>query len=441
MERSFRFIAGLLLIASFFSCNLSNIEEFQLGKNFVDSNSGVVLIDTMIVSASTVRFDSIITNGVSDLLVGSYKNNYTGTVTSCPHFEITSGSFTLVDKDLVYDSLVVQMKYNGYFIGDTTKLMTINARQVIEKMEVNTDSYLYNTSSFQLANESLGETRFYPQPHSTSNFYLHLSDKLGKVLFKYIINTTDTVSNSAYFKEFFKGMALVANENQNQAAVGFVHDSISLRVYYHEEVKETETKDKTFFSFPVDESGVWFNQISHNAVGSLLETIGQSKNELPVASASDLTMIQSGNGIYAKIRIPSINYLKGYGKNVVFIGSKIQITPLKNSYSVLNPLPDSLSVYIADHKNKITSQLAYSTGNVYANKIVPSDFDKQPYYEVDITPFFTSELALTATSENSLLIGTVASKSGTTINPVVFARPNSGQNLVRLSVYCYIDKE
>jgi len=441
MERYPRFIIGLLLMATLYSCNLSNIEEFQLGENFVDSNSGVVLIDTMNVYTSTVRFDSIITNGISRLLVGGYSNNYTGTVTCNPHFEISGGTFTLVDKDLVYDSLVVRMKYDGYFIGDTTKLMTINAKQLTEKLKLNTDGYLYNTSLFQLSDESLGETRFYPRPHSTKDLYLHLSDKLGKELFKYILNVSDTISNTDYFKAFFKGMALVSSENQNQAAIGLSHDSISLRVYYHEEVKETETKDKTYFSFPVDAADVWFNQIIHNTLGSLLETIGQSKNELQSSSSSDLTMIQSGSGIYTKIRIPGVTNLKGYGNNVAFIGSKIQITPLKDSYSDSNLLPDSLSVYIADRKNKITSQLAYSTKVVYANKIIPVDFDKLPYYEIDITPFFTSELALTGASENSLLIGSVASMSGTTVNPVVFARPNSGQKLVKLGVYCYIDKK
>ena len=48
------------MIAFLFSCNLSKIEEFELGQDFVDSNLGVVLIDTMNIYTSTVRFDSII---------------------------------------------------------------------------------------------------------------------------------------------------------------------------------------------------------------------------------------------------------------------------------------------------------------------------------------------------------------------------------------------
>jgi len=440
MERYFRFIAGIFLVTALFSCNLSNIEEFQLGANFVNSNAGVVLVDTMHINTSTVRFDSIVTSGVTGLLVGGYKNNFTGTVTSNPIFKLTSGAFTLIDKDLVYDSLVVRMNYNGYFIGDTTKLMTINVKQLTKQLKANTDGYLYNTSSFQVADNSLGQVQFYPQPHSKSNLYFHLNDELGKVLFKYIVNKNDTVSNATNFQELFKGMAYVSDENKNQAAVGFAHDSVSLRVYYHEVIKEVDSKVKTYFAFPVDGSGIWYNQITHNPTGSLLATIGQSKNVLPSTQTSDLSMVQAGSGIYTKVNIPGINYITGFGKNVAFISSRIQLTPLKGSYSTANPLPDSLAVYISDPKNRILSQLAYSTGKVYASKIVPSDQDQLPYYEVDITPFFTTVLANTGINKNSLLIGIVASETGKTINPVVFSGTDSKNQIVKMHVYCYIDK-
>ena len=440
MKSCFWFIIGFVVIATLISCNLSQIEEFEVGQDFIDSNSGVVLIDTMSISTSTTRVDSIVTSELSGLLVGGYRNSSTGTMTCSPFFEINSGSFTIDDDDLVYDSLVVRLSYNGYYIGDTTKQISFNVKQVAEELKLNDDGYLYNTSSFQMDSESLGGINFYPQPHSINNLYVRLSDKLGEKLFNNIINKNDTMSNSSYFQEYFKGMALVSNENQNQSAVGFSHDSVSVRVYYHEEVKTTESKEKTYFSFPVSSSDVWYNQIKHNANGSLLELIGQHKNELPSSSTSDLTMVQSGSGIYTKIRIPGVDYLKGYGKNVVFIASKIQITPLRDSYSEMNPLPDSLSVYIADRNNRITSQLSNSLGYVYASKVVPAGFDKLPYYEIDITPFFTSEMTDLSIAKNSLLIGSVASKSGSTINPIVFSQTSSEKEIIKLHVYCYIDK-
>jgi hypothetical protein len=299
---------------------------------------------------------------------------------------------------------------------------------------------LYNTSSFQLADESLGEMKFYPHPTSLKNLYFRLSDKFGKVLFRYIVDENDTATNSSYFKEFLKGVAFVSKENENQAAVGFSKDSLSFRIYYHELLAQSYTKDKTFFTFPFDDSAVRFSQILHNPTGSLLENISQSKNELSSTKTLDMTMVQAGSGIYTKINIPGSKYLKGYGKDVAFIASSIQISPLRDSYSDTNPLPDSLAVYIVDRINQITSQLSYSTGYVYAKKYIPADYSELPYYEIDTTPFFTSELAKTEGTESSLLIGTVSSKSVTTINPVIFSGKNALQPIVRLHVYCYIGK-
>jgi hypothetical protein len=318
--------------------------------------------------------------------------------------------------------------------------MTINVKQLTKQLKANTDSYLYNTSIFPEADNSLAQVKFYPHPLTKSNLFFRLNDNLGNTLFKYIYNKSDTVSDAIKFKDFFKGMAFVSAENQNQAAVGFVHDSISLRVYYHEIIKEVDSKVKTFFTFPADASGLVYNQITHDPSGSLLATIGQSKNVLPSNLTSDLSMVQAGSGIYTKINIPGVSFLKGYGKNVAFISSRIQLTPLKDSYSATNPLPDSLVVYIADPKNRILSQLAYPTGKIYANKIIPSDLDQLPYYEVDITPFFTSVLANTGINKNSLFIGTVPSQIEKTINPIVFSGTDSKNEIVKMHVYCYIDK-
>jgi len=443
MVRFSRCIVGLLLIALLFSCNLSKVEEFELGQGFVSTNSGVVLIDTMKIVTSTVRFDSIVTSKLSRILVGGYQNNYTGSVTVIPHFEINSGAFTIPTGTLVYDSLVIRMVKDGYFIGDTTKLITFNVNQISKTLKLNTDGYLYNTSLFPHYNQNIGQARLYPQPHATNKeIFVKLSDNFGNELFSKINNKLDTMQTSAFFKEYFKGVALVSNLNQNQSAVGFTHDSTSVRVYYHRLLNEVDTKVKTFYAFPVDASstGIWFNQILHNADGSLLQGISQAKYAIPSSSTSDMTMVQPGSGIYTKIRIPGISYLKGYGKNVAFIGSSIRVTPLKDSYSNLNPLPDSLAVYIIDRQNRITSQLSTTAGNIYANKVTPIGFDQLPYYEVNVTPFFTSEIAAGFT-ENSLLIGSTASKAGKAINPIVFSSSDQKKDIVKMNVYCYIDKQ
>lgn len=462
MERSFRVVAGFLFAASLFSCKFSKVEDFQLGKDFVTSTSGVVMIDTMKIETSTVHLDSIVTSKLARLLIGGNQNSFTGKVTCSPHFQLHSGSFlSTFPTDLVYDSVVVKFNYDGYYIGDTTKLISFSVRPMVARkgynsdgtlydispFKVNTDGYLYNTSSFKLSDKILGEVQLLPRPKTKKDYYFRLSDDFGKKLYADILAKNDTMSTLSKFQVFMPGVAFVSAVNQNQSAVGISQSSLSLRVYYHELINPTEPSSLTFFNFPVDATGVWFNQILYDSQGSFLGTISQKGNpllssvELPSANTYNQTMVQGGNGIYTKIRIPGVQHLTGYAKNVVLINAKIQLIPNLGSYSVTNPLPDSLAVYIVDRKNVISSQYTSSLGsNIFALKVKPLSLDEPPYYSLDLTQFFTSELAFTTTSGNSIMLGVVGAKAGQTLNYFSFSGNPLNGELFKMNVYCYVDK-
>ena len=462
MERSFRVVAGFLFAASLFSCNFSKVEDFTLGKDFVSSTSGVVMIDTMRMVVSTVHLDSITTSKVARLLVGGNENSYTGKVTCTPYFQFHSGSFPLTfATDLVYDSLVIKYNYDGYFIGDTTKLISFSTRQLSPKLGYNSngslynispfklgqDGHLYNTSSFALSNNTLGEVQFYPHPKSKKDFYFRLSDTYGDSLFHKILAKNDSMQNLSNFQVFLPGVALFSAPNQNQSAVGIPQSSLSLRIYYHKIINEVESPNPTFFNFPIDATGVWYNQILYTSHGSMLGNISVNTNpnvastELPSTNTNNQTMVQGGSGLYTKIRIPGSQYLKGYGKNTVLISAKIQLTPDLNSYSVNNPLPDTLAVYIIDWRNVISSQYSSSLGsNIFATKVVPGAYDEVPYYVLDVTQFFTNEFASPTITGNSLMLGTLGNKTGQNINYLSFSGNALNKNIFKMQIFCYIDK-
>ena len=230
-------------------------------------------------------------------------------------------------------------------------------------------------------------------------------------------------------------------------AFGISQKSISLRVYYHQKIKPAEVVNATFFNFPVDATGLWFNQILYNSQGSYLGSISQNNNpllsnvELPSSSTYGQTMVQAGTGVYTKIRIPGAQYLKGYSKKVVLISAQIQLTPEISSYSITNQLPDTLAVYVIDRRNVISSQYSSSLGsNIFARKVVPAAFDQLPYYILDVTQFFTTELGTSTTSGNSLMVGVLGNKTGQALNSFSFSGNLFNNSLFKMSVYCYIDK-
>ena len=462
MERSFRVVAGFLFAASLFSCNFSKIEDFQLGKDFVSSTSGVVLIDTMKVVASTVHLDSIVTSKTSCLLIGGNQNDLTGMVTSSAYFQLHSGTFpSSFATDLVYDSLVVKFNYDGYYWGDTTKLISFAVKKLlptkgynsngtlydISSFKLNPDGGLYNTSQFNLSDEILADVHLLPRPNTRKDFYFRLSDDFGLKLFNGILNKNDSMSNSQDFKVFLPGMAFVALPGQNSSSAGILHSSISMRVYYHAKINPVENLNKDYYDFPIDASGIWYNQILYNSHGSILGDISLDNNpilnnsELPSNLTSNQTMIQAGSGVFTKIRIPGSQMLKGYGKNLVLLSASMQLTPKSSSYSITNPLPDTLAVYVVDRRNMITSVFTSSLGaSIYALKVVPLAYDQLPYYSLDVTQFLTSEIGTPSLTGNSLMLGTLGNKIGQSVNYFSFVGNTLDGNLFRMSVYCYIDK-
>ena len=68
--------------------------------------------------------------------------------------------------DLVFDSLVVVMHYDTFYLGDTTRSITLGVHQVTEPIELNESDYLTNNSAFETAAVPLGSRTFRPEPNS-----------------------------------------------------------------------------------------------------------------------------------------------------------------------------------------------------------------------------------------------------------------------------------
>ena len=76
--------------------------------------------DSMTVNLSTIGEDSIMTGAASRLFVGRFADPYLGKMHSIPFFQPTlDGSLNLADA-AVYDSLILSLRYDGYYYGDTT---------------------------------------------------------------------------------------------------------------------------------------------------------------------------------------------------------------------------------------------------------------------------------------------------------------------------------
>ena len=446
-------ILSLLLALFTVSCSTSSIEEFVLGDNFINNQTGVVMIDTLTIQSSTVKYDSIISNSSGRFLVGSNYNSFSG-------YKYANSFMTMKFDDAIeytkfeFDSICLVLNYDTYYSGDTTIAQTIDVYQLQEQMELE-DSYLYSTSNFSYNPVSLGSVNFKPQPNSHEEVSIRLSDKLGAQLAEMIKEKKDTINTQDLFLKFFNGLVIKARTQTKGAIIGFrAADSGStedtgttsdtetkpeIRLYYHLSPNPNDLHDLYYkFSFVTD--GIYFNQISGDATGSLLENIDNTSNERVSKLTGNNVLVQSGIQTFAKLKIPYIDNLLKIGQNSALVGATLRLYPIKGTYTSTTNLPDSLYVYSADRRNQLIGQITIpgSTSDyTYARLTIQKEVEETVFYEVDISSFIESELKEELETNLSLMIGYGSSITKKSAEHVVLGGANSGKYSPDLNVYYY----
>lgn len=446
-------ILSLLLALFTVSCSTSSIEEFVLGDNFINDQTGVVMIDTLTIQSSTVKYDSIISNSSGRFLVGSNYNSFSG-------YKYANSFMTMKFDDAIeytkfeFDSICLVLNYDTYYSGDTTITQTIDVYQLQEQMELE-DSYLYSTSNFSYNPVALGSVNLKPQPNSHEELSIRLSDKLGTRLTEMIKEKKDTITTQDLFLKFFNGLVIKARTQTKGAIIGFrAADSGStedtgttsdtetkpeIRLYYHLSPNPSDLHDLYYkFSFVTD--GIYFNQISGDATGSLLENIGNTNNERASKLTGNNVLVQSGIQTFAKLKIPYIDNLLKIGQNSALVGATLRLYPIKGTYTSTTNLPDSLYVYSADRRNQLIGQVTIpgSTSDyAYARLTIQKEVEETVFYEVDISSFIESELKEELETNLSLMIGYGSSITKKSAEHAVLGGANSGKYSPDLNVYYY----
>ncbi len=451
-------ILSLLLILVTVSCSTSSIEEFVVGDNFINDQTGIVKIDTLTIKSSVVKFDSIASNSSGRFLVGGNYNSFSGYKNANSFLTMTFDG-TIDNTKFVFDSLCLVLNYDKYYSGDTTVTQTLSVHQLQEKMKLD-NSYLYSTSNFNYDTTPLGSINLKPRPKSGKEVSIRLSDKFGLRLAQMIKNKTDTITSSDLFLNFFKGIVIKSQTNVKGAVMGYrISDSSStdnsststtaaakniktrpqFRLYYHLFPNPTELKDLYYkFSFVTD--GIYFNQISGDQSNSLMEGIEDTNNERDTKLTNNYSIVQSGIRTFTKLKIPYIDNLLLIGKNSALVGAQLRLFPIEGTYNKTSDLPDSLCVYSSDRRNNLISQVTLpssSTNYSYARLTIQKDVEETVYYQIDITSFLESELATQLETNLSLMIGYGPTPSKKTAGQVILGGANSGKFRPALNVYYY----
>ncbi|RXP61382.1 DUF4270 family protein [Lutibacter sp. HS1-25] len=410
------------------SCNNENT-IYEVGQDFIDSNTLIFEVDTLSLKISTIISDSLVTSGTARILIGALQDNDFGNLTAQSYFSVYSSVFNL-DKNAIFDSISLVMHYDRYYYGDTTLVQTYKVYEIIEVFEPNDeDTYFYNTSSLAYNTEPIGKQSFTPYPNKRDSINIPLNYGFGKNIFDKIVD--DEITDSNDLTKEFRGITIKSDPNTN-TILGFNYStyndqSTSIRLYYTLNDGDNSENNKYYLDLKLEGGNKIFNNITSDKTNTFLSSLADSEDILSSTETNNKTYIQSGTGISMRVDMPTLSTLNALENNGTALGALLKIYPDYSSYDDVN-LIDSLAVYIIDNKNRTIKQLTSLSGSAVYAKLnsEENEFDSSTNYTVDVSAFVEEILTSSYTLNYALRFEFPSNTS--TINRILINDNKSPEN-------------
>lgn len=398
------FVFVIILIGS---CTKTN--EFTIGKDFVESQTRLQVIDTFRVDLSTVLLDSVITSSTKMAYIGRYEDTIFGSISCDSYFDLSYESFSEIEEKAIYDSSAFILQYTDNYFGDTTFLMSVSIHRLTEIIVPYDKSYLFNTSKFAYEPQAMGSKSFYPQPHTSDTAVSIQVNDFGAELYGLIRDKDEKVSTEEWFNEYIKGFVITSGTADNKALIGFNagQDYLVLKIYYHIDKEEAEKKEITI---KMGGATHQFNNVKYDFTNTPLYNIKMEGNEVPSTGTGNRAFMQGMIGLFPKLKFSSLQDILASERWKV-LKAELIVEPVPYSYELFG-LPDSLYIFKSNKEN-YRSTIYGSDGKTPMIASFESDYylHENNRYTYDITTFINNELFdAYVNSDDGLMIGLNDSK-------------------------------
>ncbi len=420
------------------SCQKTDI---NFGSQFVDNNyTQIIKIDTINTTLETRFYDSIQTNGTAKGLCGIYNDPLFGIVKASSYFKINPPQYHN-DSDYSrtsYDSLVLIIRPDKHFHGDTTKPIHLDVFRLAATLQAPYNaSYYYNFDTIQKYPSPLGSTdfTFYPHNHNSDSIVVRLSDGLGIQLHNLIKAKDASIQSSDNFLNFFKGICI--SSGNNPSAVFSFSDSVIMRLYYQQPGVITT---RAYKDFVFNDANNQFNNISINRSGTPLGTVTPNLRSLVSSAATgNAAYLQAVSGTGVKVSFPYIRSVLQIPNIVKLAKAVLVLKPAQGTYGLNFPLPDSLRLSQTDVYNNNFGDISYSTGStttaLIGSLITDYLYGQNTQYTFDITSYINTQLVISENNANGLVVSPPQPLFSTRFNRVVF--DNSTNPLLNSQLLVY----
>ena len=382
----------LLFLLSITACD-ENPGEFTLGKEYIEYQTSVNLIDTFTVKLSTVIMDTLNTSGGSKILLGNYSDDVFGKIICNSYFQVSNpDSFGMRDSD-IYDSLTLVLRYNTYSFGDTTKSQKISVHQLTENIKLDDNSTISNITTFDYNPDPIGSIIYTPLPNNENDsLSIKIDDAIGLDLFTKLKNDSEVILDYGNFINYFHGIALLTDEAYEGSIIGFEAGEGDVELILHTSRQSSLSIIEIDYEFKLDDIDKQFNNIIHDFSSTGLKTLTEQRVALPINETGGLTFLQGGVGLATRIDFPSLSELLLYERGTI-LEARLEIAPFFSNLNTFDP-PSELSLFECDKINRM-EYYTINTQSLTSGDDTDSEslYDEESVYSFDLTSYLTDELS------------------------------------------------
>ncbi len=342
---------GLLSCILIVSCSEDQSDGLSAidSSGLVGTNMKLIAIDSFTVSMATFKIDSLAQYS-NRILAGRYLDPDFGVVETKSYLSFYPLDYD-IDENTVFDSIVLNLPYDGYFYNDTLKRQKLVIREVTEAIKpAHNQTFFYNTSVLP-AGDVVGEKSFLPRI-SKDSLTIKLSDAFGQDLFGRMAN--DQINEVEQFRERYKGFQIAADPSDDAAIVGYNLSGTYMRLYFSDASGTDDASRYVDFKYTsVNGLPAAFNSFLFDRTGTLLSALSGNELELPTQQTQKKAYMQAGSGIVVKVAIPhirTIRYLND-GNGVIYSATLTIGVKWDNARS----LPGYVNVYIGNANNRLNN--------------------------------------------------------------------------------------
>lgn len=302
----------------------------RIGDNLQPDQNLISLMqtDTTTIVAYSQREDTIRTDEPARVLFGSIKDPVFGTSRAGFYTQArlsTNGHNFGTNPQL--DSLVLQLAYDGYY-GDTNTMQTMRVYELLD--DIYLDSAYYSNNLRNVAATDLADFSFNPHPRTPFAWFgdtlspslrIRLSD-ISPELGQRILDASETdLESTENFKEFFKGLLVMADAVDNNGAMLYYNLTSNLSrmtIYY-----SNDSDDSLRYEFFITSTEARYNIFDHNDYADASPEFRNQVINGDTAAGRQTLYTQAMAGIKTKIRFPNLHNMASDGKKIIVNEAKL----------------------------------------------------------------------------------------------------------------------